>query len=139
MIILAMTLQKDETKTKELRAWQTINEVSVACLVLAVIYIAMGIFEGRLLIMEGLITGCLGLLLSKKISRAAALLLISISMISFSNGMVSWLGVVDFGERNILLACIGLWCGIRALKATILLRGTPTLDDILNRFVLTRN
>lgn len=125
--------QELEKKDRRFRAWQAINEVSIACLVLAVIYIAMGIFEGELLIIEGMITGALGILLSREISRAAAFLLMAISLISFSNSMVSWLGIIELGERNILLAAIGLWCGARAIRATILLRGTPTFDDLVKR------
>lgn len=125
--------QQVDSKKQRFRAWQTINEISIACLVLAVIYIAMGIFEGELLIIEGLIIGALGILLSREMSRLAAFLLMMISLISFSNGMVSWLGIIELGERNILLAMVGLWCGARAMKATILLRGTPILEDLIKR------
>ena len=138
MMILIMDSQKEKRKEMRFRAWQAINEVSVACLVIAVIYIAMGLFEGKLLIAEGVITGVLGIILSKEISRAAALLLVAISLISLSNGMVSWVGMVELGERNILLGFIGLWCGFRALKATIVLRGSPTIDDFINRFAAVR-
>ncbi|MEM8857807.1 MAG: hypothetical protein AAGD96_05775 [Chloroflexota bacterium] len=118
------------------RAWQKVNEISIACLVLGTIYIAMGIFEGQLLIVEGLLTGALGYLLSRDTSRAAALLILWISLITFSNSMMSWLGVIDFGERNVMLACIGLWCGYRSLKATITIKGNPTSSDILRRMAL---
>lgn len=130
-----MNLPKSQTgrKDERFRAWQTINEVSIACLVLAVIYVAMGIFEGKLLIVEGLIFGALGILLSREVSRLAAFLLMGISLISFSNGMVSWLGIIEFGERNILLAVVGLWCGARAIQATILLRGSLIMDDLFKR------
>ena len=118
------------------RAWQRINEISIACLVLGVIYIAMGLFEGHLLMIEGLITGALGYLLSREMSRAAALLILWIGLISFSNSMLSWLGIIDFGERNVLLACVGVWCGYKALKATFILKGYPTSRDILRRLAL---
>ena len=138
MIFPLMNSEEKEKKEKRFRAWQIINEVSIACLVIAVVYIAMGLFEGKLLIAEGIITGILGLILSKEISRAAALLLVAISLISLSNGMVSWVGMIELGERNILLGFIGLWCGFRALKATFVLRGSPTIDDMINRFATAR-
>ncbi len=135
-----MIVPSPEQRTEKLRfsasqAWNMINEVYIACLVISVIYIAMGLFEGALLMMEGVLIGALGIILLKETSRAAALLLISICVISFSNSMVSWLGVIDFGERNILLAFIGIWCGIRGLKATLALKGMPTVDDAIRRIL----
>ena len=135
MIIPTPDHNPKSRETLSFRAWQMVNEVYIACLVISVIYIAMGLYEGKLLIVEGVIIGALGILLSKETSRAAALLLISISLISFSNSMVSWLGIVDMGDRNILLSFIGLWCGMRAWKATVLLRGYPTFDDAVRRLV----
>ena len=117
------------------KAWHMIHEVYIASLVISVIYLAMGIFEGRLLMVEGLLIGAIGIVLLNERSRAAAVLLLSMGIITFSNSMVSWLGIVDFGERNILLASIAIWCGIRALKATLLIRGTPTLDDAIRRVI----
>ena len=132
-----MIVPSSEHNTEKLlsatRAIQMVHEVYIACLVISVIYIAMGLFEGTLLMMEGMIIGAIAIVLLRETSRAAAVLLISIAIISFSNSMVSWLGIVDFGERNILLASIGIWCGVRALKATLLIRGTPTLNDAIRR------
>lgn len=134
-----MIVPSPEHSTEKLisstRAFQMVHEVYIACLVISVIYIAMGLFEGTLLMMEGMLIGMIGIVLLRENSRAAAVLLLSITLISFSNSMVSWLGIIDFGERNILLASIGIWCGVRALKATWAIRGAPTLDDALRRVI----
>ena len=125
MIVPSAKQELANRETEIIKAWNIINEVYIACLVISVIYLAMGLFEGTLLMMEGVLIGALGIVLLNQTSRAAAILLISMGLITFSNSMVSWLGIVDFGERNILLASIAIWCGIRALKATLLIRGTP--------------
>ncbi len=135
MIVPSPDQRVEKLGFSDVKAWNMINEVYIACLVLSVIYIAMGLFEGALLMMEGVLIGALGILLLKETSRAAAVLLISICVISFSNSMVSWLGIVDFGERNILLAFIGIWCSVRALKATLALKGAPTVDDAIRRLL----
>ncbi|MEM9773685.1 MAG: hypothetical protein AAF902_03835 [Chloroflexota bacterium] len=135
-----MIIPSDELNLKDeerlFRAWQTVNEISIACLVLATIYVAMGLFEGGLLIVEGIVTGILGYLLSREMSRAAAVLILWIGLITFSNSILSWLGVIDFGERNVLLACVGVWCGYKALKSTLTLKGYPTRQDVLRRLAL---
>ena len=133
MIILIPKSNQERGKTARFRAWERINEVYVASLILSVIYLVMGLYEGTLLMVEGVIIGALGIMLFKETSRAAAILLISIGLISSINGVVSTLGVADMGERNVLLALIVMLCGVRALKATLLIRGTPTLADGLKR------
>lgn len=127
----AQLTDKELRRKRRKRAFQSINDMSISLLVIGVCYLAMGFATASLLVWEGTITIVLAILLSRTFSRAASLLLIVMSLIALSNGIMVLLGLDNLGSRNLPLALISIWCAWKSLQATQIIRGKLNITHFI--------
>ncbi|MEM7802284.1 MAG: hypothetical protein AAF633_24030 [Chloroflexota bacterium] len=113
------------------KARRTINDMSISLLVIGGCYCFMGLVTSPLLLWEGTITAVLAILLSRTLSRGASILLIVMSVIAISNSFVTMIGLDDFGQRNLPLGFISIWCAWKSLQATQILRGRLNITHFI--------
>lgn len=123
--------EQEMRKIRRKRAFQSINDMSISLLVIGVCYLFMGFITSPLLIWEGTITAVLAILLSRTSSRAASLLLIVMSVIALSNGIMTYLGLNHLGNRNLPLALVSIWCAWKSLQATQIIRGKLNITHFI--------
>lgn len=118
-------LSKIETKDE---ATKIIKDCSNAFLVLAAIQIIGGFVIGDGLIFDGILYLILSLILKKLNSRIVAILLLLLSLFSVVITAINMFGGGQ-GGKNILLALLTTWAGVRAVQATYVYNKIGTLPD----------
>jgi hypothetical protein len=94
-----------------------------AFLMLAVLQGAIGLFLARSLLVDAAIFALCGLYIRRSYSRAAAILCLAVAAFAAVTTFANRVGANVGGGKNIFLAVIMLWVGIRAVEATFKLHG----------------
>ena len=98
-------------------------------LTLAALQTVIGAFLMKKLIIDGVLIAALACGFKFWKSRVAAILLMAVSLVAAVATVASLLGVKGMGGRNVLLAALFVYMGVRAVQATFALRKFPD-DDV---------
>lgn len=94
-----------------------------ALLMLAVLQGLIGVFLARSLLVNAAIFAVCGLYIRSSYSRTAAILCLLVAAFAAVTTFANRVGASGGGGKNIFLAVIMLWVGIRAVEATFKLHG----------------
>jgi len=97
---------------------QTLKDVSIGFYVLAAIQGAIGAFLMPSMLIDAVLIAVLAALIQTIKSRIAAVLLCLMSAIMLVTTIITALGIAQMGGKNLWLAVIAAWCGIKAVEAT---------------------
>jgi hypothetical protein len=103
-------------------------------LTLAALQTVIGAFLMKKLIIDGVLIAGLACGFKLWKSRVAAILLLAIGLVAAGTTVASLMGVKDMGGRNIFLAALFVYTGIRSVQAAFALRkfpedGVPPVGD----------
>ena len=104
-------------------ALKTVRDTSSAFFVLAALQAALSFFVGFSVLLDAVIYVVAGYFLRRSNSRAAAVILLALAVLSAAVTFANKAGANLGGGNNIILAFIVLWAAIRAVEATFKLRG----------------
>lgn len=97
---------------------KTLKEVSVGFYVLAAIQTVVGAFLMPGMIIDGVMIAVLAVLVQTIKSRVAAILLLLLTAVMLVTTVLTYLGIAQMGGKNLWLALIAAWCGVKAVEAT---------------------
>ena len=113
-------LSKIESRADALKV---VKDSSTAFFVVAAIQAALSFLVGFSVLIDAFIYAIGGFFLRRFNSRAAAIVLLLLAVLSAGVTVANKLGENLGGGNNIFLALIVLWAAIRAVEATFKLRG----------------
>jgi hypothetical protein len=97
---------------------KVLKEVSVSFYVLAAIQAIVGALVMPGMIVDGILLAVLAVLVQTIKSRVAAILLLLLTSVMLVTTGMTVLGIAEMGGKNVWLALIAAWCGIKAVEAT---------------------
>lgn len=103
-------------------ALKTIRDCAIGFFTVAVLQALVGLFIFPGLLMDAALLAILAGIMLKWHSRVAAVLLLILAGLTAYTTLLNRLGITDEGGRNIFLAIILLWAGIRSVEATFKLK-----------------
>ena len=98
--------------------YKTLKDVSIGFYVLAALQTVVGAFLAPSMIIDGLLIAGLAVLVQTIKSRIAAILLLLLTAVMLVTTLMTFLGVAQLGGKNLWLALIATWCGVKAVEAT---------------------
>ena len=98
--------------------YKTLKDVSIGFYVLAALQAVVGAFLAPSMIIDGLLIAGLAVLVQTIKSRIAAILLLLLTAVMLVTTLMTFLGVAQLGGKNLWLALIATWCGVKAVEAT---------------------
>ena len=92
--------------------------MSIGFYVLAGLQGAIGVFLMPSMIIDAVIIAVLAALIHTIKSRIAAVLLLLLTGVMLVTTILTALGVAQMGGKNLWLAVIAVWCGVKGVEAT---------------------
>ena len=112
------------------QAEKIIKDISNAFFLVAALQVVVGYFSlGPTTIVDGIIFAVLAALLRRYKNFAVAVILLFISLASIVTTLLSRLGYLERGGKNIFLALIIAWISVRAVQAAVMLKKPVNLKS----------